>query len=694
MWPYIVSSESMEHVWHTFDSLGNIIIFFLAGALTGETMVHSDFADYVHLFVIYIVIMLVRGCFIFTSRPFLSWLSTDKEPVSTADALVMTWGGLRGAVGLALAIQVRNDRAQKHGVYMIEEKQAMRVLFFVSGIAFLTTIINAISAPALVQWLEITAIPRAQQRLLKMVYQQLVNWSASNEIPGQVTESLRHTLVEIEKKFDSENSLKVNLDVPRNSLRPSGSSFVSRMSSSAKDKMKNMAWGNDGEDNCDIVSRLQTAENKFEATADSSYDLLDFLPDETLLQKVADITELITDKGFDVAMTKVVNKAFLSMLSTQYWKEISAGHLQPGSEQANILLTSIRVSLSPLKADLNDLRIVEKCLPKIIRADPSEWWKVFPEDSAELAAMKASVVNQERSQLDQFIRSAPFNLIVGSAILLNAVWVAVEEAIRTDHDTSLVWLVADILFTAFFFLEFVLKFVVQKIKYFKDATNIFDFILVVLGIVGVIVNIHAQNEKKASTSEARTIRIARVFRMLRFLRVFRLFHAKWSQDKQVSLEVGSHMTRIHALESFAYSHLVSQMKLVKYFAGNGKIDEDHEIEVGRCILQSQLQVYRALDLIVHENRQIAPPLRAAIAAVMKRKKITEKLEHFVMDAMHDGAISARDAETIMHPLHHQISEIMQELNDLDEGIIGTGSLTPHLRLPPMSDEKNMSLESC
>eukprot|EP00971_Amphidinium_carterae_P308083 6122901-Amphidinium_carterae.1 len=29
-----------------------------------------------------------------------------------ADAAVITWGGLRGAVGLALAIQVFNDRAE------------------------------------------------------------------------------------------------------------------------------------------------------------------------------------------------------------------------------------------------------------------------------------------------------------------------------------------------------------------------------------------------------------------------------------------------------------------------------------------------------------------------------------------------------------------------------------------------------
>merc|ERR1719409_1513693 len=42
MWPHIVSPDSLHHIWHTFEALGNIILFFLAGALTGNIMVHID----------------------------------------------------------------------------------------------------------------------------------------------------------------------------------------------------------------------------------------------------------------------------------------------------------------------------------------------------------------------------------------------------------------------------------------------------------------------------------------------------------------------------------------------------------------------------------------------------------------------------------------------------------------------------
>merc|ERR1719271_84560 len=42
MWPFIVNSDSMHHVWHCFEALGNTIIFFLAGSITGSISVDID----------------------------------------------------------------------------------------------------------------------------------------------------------------------------------------------------------------------------------------------------------------------------------------------------------------------------------------------------------------------------------------------------------------------------------------------------------------------------------------------------------------------------------------------------------------------------------------------------------------------------------------------------------------------------
>merc|ERR1719478_876945 len=150
MWPHIVSQGSMHHVWHMLENLGNIVIFFLAGSLTGKVMMEIDGIDYVHLIVLYLFLLFCRGSLIFLSRPLLKQLSKDKAAVSPAEAAVMTWGGLRGAVGLALAIQVYNDRAPHYdGIQgeQITPENGRRVLFYVGGVALLTTIINATTCP-------------------------------------------------------------------------------------------------------------------------------------------------------------------------------------------------------------------------------------------------------------------------------------------------------------------------------------------------------------------------------------------------------------------------------------------------------------------------------------------------------------------------------------------------------------------
>jgi NhaP-type Na+/H+ or K+/H+ antiporter len=183
MWPAIVDKEFLHTIWHMFEYLGNTVIFFLAGALTGRTMAHIPGADYLHLCVIYVVLVLVRGFLFFASRPILRILGPDKEPVSVADCLVMTWGGLRGAVGLSLAIQVNTERAEGE----ISALDGQRVLFYVSGVAALTLLINATTCPLLVERLGITQMPGAKKQMLRLLVQRLRHLSNDRPHCGIVT---------------------------------------------------------------------------------------------------------------------------------------------------------------------------------------------------------------------------------------------------------------------------------------------------------------------------------------------------------------------------------------------------------------------------------------------------------------------------------------------------------------------------
>merc|ERR1719174_545084 len=199
----------MNHVWHVFESLGNIVVFFLAGAITGWTFSDIDMIDWLNLLLIYLVLSVIRGGIIFGSMPMLQYLSADNLPVSWQDATLMTWGGLRGAVGLALAIQVNNGRApDEQGSPQIDEKDAQRLLFFVSGIVFMTTLLNAFTAPFLVQKLGIIALPEARQTLLRLFYQQLVNYSHYNDNPEEVTAALKEMLHEAAEEIEHQQTSK------------------------------------------------------------------------------------------------------------------------------------------------------------------------------------------------------------------------------------------------------------------------------------------------------------------------------------------------------------------------------------------------------------------------------------------------------------------------------------------------------
>jgi len=694
MWPHVVAPDSLEHVWHTIESLGNCIIFFVAGALTGNAMVKIEPMDYLHLLVIYVVLIVVRGAMIFGSLPVLSRLNSDRIPVTPAEAAVMTWSGLRGAVGLALALQVRIDRAPDgSGEFMISEEDGYRVLFFTSGIALLTTVINALTAPMLVHKLGIAALPEAQLYLLKMLTKQLVNLSQDMSNPPEVTDGLKVMLHDIEHDITSQ---KVNSRGPRtNRVLPSGLPEA---------ELEGI------ERNQNLVTRLREAEAVYEE--DSKGGKLGHFTvhnkggavhkgvgEDSLLGKVDDLCLLLSDTGIDDGMAKVVNRAFLGMVLRHYWKQTACSDLRAGSDEADILFTSIQVALSPLSTNLVDFSYVRRRLRQKAMEQTGDWWKVFPEESTEIMGRQNSLQSHQRPKvraslfstqedlsnlplIHRIVRSAYFNIGMAVAILVNAIWVAIEEGTVTEENAGHIgWLLCEAFFCGLFTVEATLKLCSLRWRYFKDKSNVFDFILVILGLLGLVLSSVEYHQRSQGQSEmvelTSIIRISRVLRVLRFLRVFRLFHARLSADKDVSLELANHMLLIATLMSFVSAHLSSQKMLIKYF-GRGSLGGDTgEAEVARCVIQSQIFVYKAIDMAQSEQKAMGEEdqvLLQELKWVYERKEITEDLEEFVMDAFHNGAISNMEAASIVHPMQQQISNCLVLLSDTTDGIVDRGVL--------------------
>eukprot|EP00419_Tripos_fusus_P079779 CAMPEP_0172937368 /NCGR_PEP_ID=MMETSP1075-20121228/222487_1 /TAXON_ID=2916 /ORGANISM="Ceratium fusus, Strain PA161109" /LENGTH=678 /DNA_ID=CAMNT_0013798743 /DNA_START=18 /DNA_END=2054 /DNA_ORIENTATION=- len=165
-WPRFVSKECISVVWEFTEFLGNTLIFLLAGLLFGHCVFsrkHSislGWADLGWLFAVYGAVMVIRGVvFIF----FWPSLNCVGNRVHWQEVAVMIWSGLRGAVGLTLAIVADCNMAR---VSEHETKEGSQIMFLVGGTAMLTIIINATLAGPLLRCLGFTDATEIEQEIV------------------------------------------------------------------------------------------------------------------------------------------------------------------------------------------------------------------------------------------------------------------------------------------------------------------------------------------------------------------------------------------------------------------------------------------------------------------------------------------------------------------------------------------------
>jgi len=243
-------------------------------------------------------------------------------------------------------------------------------------------------------------------------------------------------------------------------------------------------------------------------------------------------------------------------------------------------------------------------------------------------------------------------------IVVNSIFVLVEADYRareTFHDDPM-WFLVDTVFAIIFTIEAIIKIFVLKVAYFKKSWNQFDFALVIVGIFGVVFNIIAGAESQAEganvASESRLMKFARVFRALRLMRLVRLIRvfqhlsAKF-QSMDYSPEVAEHMQKIAVLKCFVKAHISSQWEMIRFFGYEDQVDQ---AELARCLLQSQVSVFRAVCMAVDQENDLDRRLLRGLENFRDTNSVAEELTQFVMDAHRGGIITQREAQSILHPL--------------------------------------------
>lgn len=168
-WPLMCSEEAMRHVWHTSEFFANTVLFMLCGMVFFESTLNVRAEDWGWLFFLYMSAVGARAIMMFSAFPFLNLVAASKAAkVSWRECLVMTWGGLRGAVGLALALVMRSQ-LYSCGKFHTGDL----IVFFVGGFAGLTLLINASTCGALLRGLHLTKPPSSRKKLLDSLQEEL-----------------------------------------------------------------------------------------------------------------------------------------------------------------------------------------------------------------------------------------------------------------------------------------------------------------------------------------------------------------------------------------------------------------------------------------------------------------------------------------------------------------------------------------
>ena len=159
-------SPEVGHFLHEFWVLAafiaNTLIFIIVGVIIAHRT-RFEMEDFIDLAIVYVGIHIIRGFIIFVLFPLMRKIGYG---VTVKDSIVLWWGGLRGVIGLAMALIVAETSSIDHEI-------RDQFLFITAGIVLLTSLLNATTIKALVKGLGLTKIPVAKATLINHTIEKL-----------------------------------------------------------------------------------------------------------------------------------------------------------------------------------------------------------------------------------------------------------------------------------------------------------------------------------------------------------------------------------------------------------------------------------------------------------------------------------------------------------------------------------------
>lgn len=141
----------MGSFWELLTYIANTLIFIIVGIVIAEK-VDFSWSHCAILLLVYIALNIIRYITIMMLYPI---MKRSGYGLNKKESIILTWGGLRGALGMTLSLMVSYTPA-------IPEEIRSQVLFFTAGTVTLTLCINATTMRWLLNKLGLIYIPTAR----------------------------------------------------------------------------------------------------------------------------------------------------------------------------------------------------------------------------------------------------------------------------------------------------------------------------------------------------------------------------------------------------------------------------------------------------------------------------------------------------------------------------------------------------
>ncbi|WP_207478516.1 cation:proton antiporter [Arenibaculum pallidiluteum] len=151
----------LEEMWEQIAFWAGSLVFLLAAILVPRILMDVERSDVLPLLALVAATLAARATVLFGLLPMLSWVRLA-EPVNAAYKLVILWGGLRGALTLALALAVTENRGIEAGI-----KQFVAVV--ATGYVLSTLFVNGLTLRPLIRLLGLDRLSPVDAALRQQV---------------------------------------------------------------------------------------------------------------------------------------------------------------------------------------------------------------------------------------------------------------------------------------------------------------------------------------------------------------------------------------------------------------------------------------------------------------------------------------------------------------------------------------------